>query len=241
MIRALLFGPVNLTGHYGREEDVLMIRPATITILAICLIYSIASETQGASASVTIGARVRPPPASTQKTVHAKAFPGPFKSSISALDLVRIGTVVPEADIAASAADTHQLRFGLAVYPSSQTYPAISSDAGVTWRIDGPLLYMAAAEAPNITTAVGPIGSDGAYFWGQGGNVVKTTTDGGRHWWESRFYRPVYKVTESHGALDTVVLGNEVGKHSLQAFLYVSTDSGRMWRLRGELADVRWP
>ena len=38
MIRGLLFGPVNLTGHYGREEDVLMIRPATITILAIRLI-----------------------------------------------------------------------------------------------------------------------------------------------------------------------------------------------------------
>ncbi len=173
--------------------------------------------------------------------MHAKAFTGPDKASASVLDLVRMGTVVPQADISASAADTRQLRFGLAVYPSSQTYPAISSDAGTSWRIDGPLFYMAAAQAPNITTAVDSLGSHGAYFWGQGGNVVKITTDGGRHWWVSVFYSQVYSVSESNGALRTVVFGNDVGKHSVQTFLYVSTDSGRIWRLRGELPDVRWP
>ena len=49
-------------------------------------------------------------------------------------------------------------------------------------------------------------------------------------------HRPVYKVTESHGPLDTVVLGNEVGKHSSSSLPLCSTDSGRVG-LRGELAD----
>ena len=107
-----------------------------ITGLAVCLVVLITPEARGFSA------QARPTPFPAEKTVHTIAFPAPTSS---ALDILRIGTVVPKADITAGAADTHQLRFGLAVYPSSQTYPATSTDAGTTWRIDGPLLYMAAA------------------------------------------------------------------------------------------------
>ena len=224
-----------------REDAVLMNRPAMVTALAICSVFLMTSEGPGASASATVGTQVRPAPAPQQKTVHARAFTGPDKASASALDLVRIGTVVPQADIAASAADTRQLRFGLAVYPSSQTYPAISSTRAPAGALTVHCSTWPRAQAPNITTAVGSFGSHGAYFWGQGGNVVKITTDGGRHWWVAGFYSQVYSVSESHGALRTVVFGNDVGKHSVQTFLYVSTDSGRMWRLRGELPDVRWP
>ena len=69
---------------------------------------------------------------------------------------------------------------------------------------------------------------------------MKITTDGGHHWWESGFYRPVYRVTKSHGALRTVVLGNQDGRE-FQALLYTSTDSGRIWRCRGQLPNVRLP
>lgn len=140
----------------------------------------------------------------------------------------------------ATTADSSRLHFGLAVYRNlmSATYPAISTDSGAIWRIDGPRFYVAAAQAPNATSSVGALGPRGAYFWGQSGNFVKVTTDEGVHWWVTGFAAGVYKVSRTRGILRTVALGNQLPGGSFQAFLYVSANSGMTWNLRGQLRDV---
>jgi hypothetical protein len=128
--------------------------------------------------------------------------------------------------------------FGLAVYPELATYPAMSTDGGAIWRIDGPPFSVAAADGPAFTSSVGSLGAHGAYFWGQGGNAVKVTLDEGLHWWITGF-GAVYKVSASHGTLRTIALGNQVSCVDFQAFLYVSTNSGRTWQFHGQLRDVQ--
>jgi len=152
-----------------------------------------------------------------------------------------VGVIVPRADVVATAADGHGILFGLSVYRDLReaTYPALSTDGGATWRIDGPLFYVAAADGPAFTSRVGALGAHGAYFWGQGGNAVKVTLDEGLHWWIAGFGTGVYQVSASHGTLRTIALGNQVSCTDFQAFLYVSTDSGRIWTLHGQRRNVR--
>jgi hypothetical protein len=170
----------------------------------------------------------------------ARAFPAQSESAVPNLQLA--GTVVPQSDIEAIAADSSSLRFGLAVFqsPNAATYPAISTDGGATWRIDGPQFWVAAAQAGNVTTNVGALEPRGAYFWGRGGNTVKVTTDAGRHWWVTGFAAGVFSVSASHGTLRTVAFGQQLNNRlDYQAFLYVSKDMGLRWKLHGELPAVK--
>jgi hypothetical protein len=159
---------------------------------------------------------------------------------LSAPDYQAVGDLIPTADVVTKATTGSKLRFGLAVYPNlmEATYPALSSDGGTTWRIDGPLFWIAAADGASVTANVGALGSEGAYFWGQTGNFVKVTTDEGSQWWLTGFAAGVYKVSASHGVLRTVALGNQVSCTDFQAFLYVSTDSGRTWTFHGRVPNV---
>jgi hypothetical protein len=179
-----------------------------------------------------------PIPAFIHRTLRAVPFHSAPASSVP--NFQSVGAVVPKADIVATAADSSRLHFGLAVYRDlmSATYPAISNDGGATWRIDGPLFYVAAAQGPNTTSSVGSLGPHGAYFWGQGGNFVKLTTDEGAHWWVSGFAAGVDEVRRTHGILRAVALGNQVQSGAFQAFLYESANSGMTWNLRGQLRNV---
>ena len=152
-----------------------------------------------------------------------------------------VGTVVPTSDVVMTAADAGQTRFGLATYWSAggASYPTISANAGRTWRIDGPLFHIDAAQGASLVTNVDSYDGDGAYYWGRGGNVVWVTTDGGRHWCLTGFAYGVDGVTASHGALRTVALGRQVKGGRVESFLYESDDSGHTWEFRGRLRDLR--
>jgi hypothetical protein len=152
----------------------------------------------------------------------------------------REGAFVPQSNIHTTTTDGKGTLFGLAVYRRllEATYPALSTNGGHTWRIDGPLFWVAAADGAAATSDVGALGSHGAYFWGRGGNLVKVTIDDGVRWWVRGFSAGVYKVSASHGALRTVALGNQVSCTAFRAFLYVSTDSGRTWRFQASLHNV---
>ena len=178
------------------------------------------------------------PPAFVQRTLRAIPLRGTPPSSTP--NLHRVGVLVPKVDILATTADSNQVRFGLAVYRDLMwaTYPAISTDGGAIWRIGGPRFYVAAAQAASVTSSVGTLGSRGAYFWGQGGDVVDVTTNEGARWWTTGFAAGVYKVSDTRGTLRTVALGNQVKGGAFQAFLYLSTNSGRTWHLRGQLHNV---
>jgi hypothetical protein len=177
-------------------------------------------------------------PAFVRRTLRAIPLLQPTPSSFE--NYQAVGVIVPKADVVASAASGDGIVFGLTVYKNlmGATYPVLSTDGGTTWRIDGPLFSVDAADAGNITSSIGALRSHGAYFWGRLGNAVKVTTDEGKHWWVTGFGAGVYKVSASHGTLRTVALGNEVSCTDFQAFLYVSTDSGRTWNFRGQLRDV---
>jgi hypothetical protein len=131
------------------------------------------------------------------------------------------------------------LKFGLATFPSStQTYPAISTNGGTTWKVDGPLLHVDALQGASVVASSGVLPPHGAYFWGRGGNLIWTTYDEGAHWWTAAFGAGVDDLSSRHGTFEAVVFGDQVRASALQRFLYVSTDSGRTWTVRRQLADL---
>jgi hypothetical protein len=131
------------------------------------------------------------------------------------------------------------LKFGLATFPSSsQTYPAISTNGGMTWRVDGPLLHVDALQGASMVASSGVLPPHGAYFWGRAGNVIWTTYDKGAHSWTAAFSAGVEDLSSRNRTFEAVVFGAQVRGTALQRFLYVSTNSGKTWKLRRQLADL---
>jgi hypothetical protein len=109
-------------------------------------------------------------------------------------------------------------------------YPAISTDSGKQWRIDGPVFYYAnATDGAGATTSLGAGAPDFAYAWGENGNFVKVTADGGGQWWETSFGYGVKSVKMTHGALSARAYGSK----GLTTFVYASVDHGRTWVFKG--------
>lgn len=110
----------------------------------------------------------------------------PFNRSQPGPGAVQPGTPVPTADIGLRAAAASRLVFGLARVAGQgrwDTYPAISTDGGRHWRIDGPRFHYPAAQGGGAVSGIGARAPGLAYVWGHGGNAVRVTTDAGRHWW----------------------------------------------------------
>jgi hypothetical protein len=212
----------------------------SLAVLIICCIVGGGVETAVSSAQESPFAAGQLPQG-LQETLHARQLTQSTSSSLIA-NPQPVGTLVPTSDVVVTAADNHQLRFGLATYSSAgdASYPAISSDAGRIWRIDGPLIHVDALQGASVITNVGSYGRDGAYYWGRGGNVVWVTTDGGSDWWLTGFAYGVDGVTARHGALRTVALGKQLQGGEIEGFLYSSNDSGHTWELRGRLANLRF-
>jgi hypothetical protein len=115
-------------------------------------------------------------------------------------------------------------------------YPAISRDAGRTWRVDGPCFYYSAAQGPNVTSAIGARAPGSAYAWGAGGNVVKATGDAGRRWFVTGLPGEAVRVGYHGRSLRALVCGV-----ASRVFAYRSIDDGRTWRLRGVALLTRRP
>ncbi len=135
------------------------------------------------------------------------------------------GTVLPKAAIGRTAAATQQIVFGLADRGplSSVVYPAISTDGGTTWRLDGPCFYYAAAQGPGATDSIGARAPDWAYAWGWGGVFVRVTHDGGAHWFAANLPNPARRVVASGRTLRAYLLRTRS--------TYISRDYGMTWSL----------
>jgi len=153
---------------------------------------------------------------------------------------VAVGTPVPSTDLFAHVAPNPSLLLGLALIPvaAPAIYPVVSTDGGNAWRVDGPQFYIEAADGPNATSSIGALGSDGAYAWGDGGNVIKLTTDGGTHWWEASWDNSLKELNVENGAMRVVELGSELADGLCEDFLYTSTDLGYTWHLDNRLPDM---
>jgi hypothetical protein len=119
-------------------------------------------------------------------------------------------------------------------------YPALSSDSGRTWHIDGPMFYRPAADAPNVTSRLAALGDDTLMAWGPGGNFVTTSTDRGAKWFTSNFPVGVHSAAVSNGRLTVRALGNPTKSGDFATRQYVSTDGGLVWRRGPALGNVKY-
>jgi hypothetical protein len=125
----------------------------------------------------------------------------------------------------------HDHGYGLA-FVWSQTYPVMTSNAGLSWQIDGPPFYIAAADGPAFVDQIGTVPPHTVYAWGEAGHVV-VSLDGGAHWWSSQF--------DGVAAMGDQFEGDTRGGETRYAlvlvssihpfFTYVSTNGGRTWAL----------
>jgi hypothetical protein len=200
-------------------------------IVALMMVVFLVSACSAGDIPAHAAGHRKPPPAAPP----AQDMPGIIKASVAGsgpapgLTYVAPGTPVSAADIGTRTAGTGQVIYGLAdqgAYLGS-VWPVISSDAGRHWRIDGPLFFYAAADGPAATDSIGAHGAGMAWAWGHGGNFVKVTTDGGRHWWFADFPTGVVNVSWQAGHLTAVAFWT-----GPRVFRYISPDNGRTWRLQ---------
>jgi hypothetical protein len=149
-----------------------------------------------------------------------------------------VGTKLPRYVLGPRAAATSSVTFALADRGQffGAVYPAISRDAGRTWRVDGPCFYYSAAQGPNVTSAIGARAPDSAYAWGALGAFIKVTRDGGRHWFAANIPGGMVSVHYRGSTLRALVCGN-----TSKVFTYDSNDDGLIWRLRGLAPHSQWP
>jgi len=108
-------------------------------------------------------------------------------------------------------------------------YPAATADGGKTWKTDGPALHLNAAQAPLAVIYIGAAGQKTIFAWGTG-QVIDTTSDGGKHWYRATFLGlPVAVAKNPQGHLVAFVDGETGGTAS--PLQYVSKNGGKTWRI----------
>ncbi len=107
----------------------------------------------------------------------------------------------------------------------SDAYPAVTSDGGKTWRVDGPIFHVAAADANAVVTAISAAAPDTVVAFG--GPAVDVTTDGGLHWSTTNFPGGVWAVGVNNGTV-TAYAGT-TWSYDGPVALYQSRDGGLHW------------
>ena len=149
------------------------------------------------------------------------------------------GTVVPSSEVFGDRVFLNG-REGVALADSGNAqYPALSTNGGRVWRIDGPPLHVDAADGAE---AVGSVGiADPRTFFAFGSSVVDVTTDAGRTWWETYLGDDVVAVVPNlHNELVAYVEHSVSNAHLNPAatLQYVSRDGGRQWRYSTDFAGI---
>jgi hypothetical protein len=116
--------------------------------------------------------------------------------------------------------------FALASRPEAD-YAVATSDGGKTWRTDSPALHRHAANAPLVVSYIDAVSRKSVFAWG-GGQVIDTTSDGGRMWYQTLFPNagPVAVVPAGFGGQLLAFIGSVSGTATWR---YISKDGGRTW------------
>lgn len=212
---------------------------AVLVTLVLLMGAGCANATQRGTRRAKINSHASALPSWLHRIVHATAYVSPAAPLVPHVQSV--GAPVPRSDVTTTVSENGSVKFGLATFPSStQTYPVISTDSGASWKIDGPLFHVDAAQGASVVASIGALRPHGAYFWGRGGNVIWITRGSGAHWLTAAFAGGVERVSETKGILAAVALGDQVNHGTaVQRFLYESTDSATTWKLRRRLANLR--
>jgi hypothetical protein len=178
----------------------------------------------GSSAPTSTTHRAAAAKVSPPETVTARPL-GPRQGILT----IRRGTVVRSNDLSVRVFLDGRRGFALADLEHGETYPAATVDGGKTWRIDGPVFHIPAANGPAVVTLVGAARPRTYFAFGGGGSVVDLTTDGGVHWWSAFLGDDVLSVvpgTNPHHLIAVV----QNGGPKVATVVYISTDGGRHWR-----------
>ena len=117
------------------------------------------------------------------------------------------------------------------------TYPVVTSDGGRTWRTAGPVLHIPAAQGAGAVGQPGMVGARILFAWcGACNGVIDTSSDAGRHWWQTFLPGLVLSVlggSSAQAGLEAIVEGPTPNPDGRGASLwtYFSTD-GRRWTFR---------
>jgi hypothetical protein len=172
-------------------------------------------------------------------TAVTSSLPSPTPT-LTATPIARVpstlkpGSVVHSRDLGHRVFVDDRHGFALANVGQAQ-YPAASANAGRTWRVSGPALHLNAAQAPFVVCEVGALSRRVYFADGCGGEVVDTTSDGGRHWWRTLFGGGVQAVVGSGGRLVAFVAVTGEGGPVAVTWVYVSNDGGRHWHYESQL------
>jgi hypothetical protein len=104
-------------------------------------------------------------------------------------------------------------------------YPVATTNGGKTWKTNGPALHLHAAQAPLAVEFIGALNRSTEFAWG-GGQVIDTTSDGGKSWYGALFSNggPIAVVPDLTGGLLAFVGSFNGGT----VWEYVSKN-GRAW------------
>ena len=165
---------------------------------------------------------------SSPKEVTARPL-GPREGMIN----IRRGTSVRSSDLGVAAFVDGRRGFALADLSNGETYPAATDDGGKTWRIDGPVFHIPAANGAAVVTQAGAARPRTYYAFGEG-SVVDLTTDGGAHWWLALLGEDVVSVVPGFNPHHLIAVVQDSHGHSrskVATLVYLSKDGGRHWRL----------
>jgi photosystem II stability/assembly factor-like uncharacterized protein len=148
----------------------------------------------------------------------------------------RSGAVAPATTISSSSLFTTRVfangSVGFALANDGQAqYPALSTDGGKTWKIDGPQVHVDAADAPAAVGSVGVVGT--RTYFAYGSSAIDVTTDGGHTWWQTFVGELVVAVVPGPHHELIAYVQQSLSTRNLNPVVtwqYVSRDGGRHWR-----------
>jgi hypothetical protein len=156
---------------------------------------------------------------------------GPNEPSIS------VGAGIPLKELGDLAFTTAKRGYSLA-NTGQAIYPVTTTDGGRTWRVDGPHLWVAAADAPATVESIGVAGDSTVFAYG-GGQAIDTTPDGGQHWW-SAYFDNFLAAASSSSSIWVLVNGPTPtgADHLSPVWLYASENGGRDWTFESALPNL---
>jgi hypothetical protein len=123
------------------------------------------------------------------------------------------------------------------------TYPVATDDGGRTWRTDGPVLHIPAAQGA-IDVGQAGVSGPGIYFaWcGACNTVIDISPDAGKHWLQTFMPGQVLSVlgaTSTSPGLIAIVEGSTSAPSGRGASLWVyRSTNGRHWIYSGSMNAV---
>lgn len=201
-------------------------------MLSACGVLSASHRARPSSASA-------PSNASPPKTVAARRLRPAASAGL------RPGTAVRRDFTGVRVFATSRVGFAITDLPRATggTYPVVTLNGGRTWRIDGPVLHVPAAQGPLAVSQAAVLGPKIYFAWcGACNMVIDVTPDAGMHWWQTFMPGEVLAVVggpDPRAGLMAIIEGPTSASNGRGAsvWVYSSTD-GRRWTYEYSLSAV---